>query len=586
MSSRGLVLSLSSLSGLLALAVQSIGERPARAESAAPGAASGYSHGCARKFDGTVWCWGANDSGQLGDGSTLDHAVPAPVTALGSSVAEVSVGDVFSCARRLDGTLWCWGSNVAGQLGNGSFDAALVPTQVASLGSAVAEVSAGDLFACARKIDGTLWCWGTGSLGNGAVTSSATPMQVLALGGPAAEVSTGDGVACARKTDGTLWCWGSNTFGVVGDGTTTDRPTPVMVAALGTDVTGVSVGDIFACAVKSDGSVWCWGTNDRGQLGDGTTTSHYLPMKVPSLYNVATVSANGRHACAVRRDGTLTCWGWNASGELGDGTTTDRSTPVAVSGLGSSVAEVSTGVNHNSCARLMAGSVWCWGGNGFGQVGDGTTVTRLAPVLVIPAPPPAVPAGGGALLAALAALLAAVSLRALRKRGSGAGRAAVAGAMLWLALTAGGLSVTVGGCATDPGAASGTVGDAVGSVSVALQLTPQFRITSVAYEITRGTYRTTGSLDVSQSSILSGTIGGLPVASGYTIALTASDVTNQLTCAGSAGFDVTAGTTTQAPVHMSCHVRPAGPAVPVPRAAIAMLALLLVAVGMRRLARS
>jgi alpha-tubulin suppressor-like RCC1 family protein len=578
-----------SFTGLLALVLPSIGGGLAHAESSGPRVGSGYSHGCARKFDGTLWCWGANDSGQLGDGTGVDHASPAPVMALGNGVVEVSVGDLFSCARRADSTLWCWGSNVSGQLGNGSFDNSLAPTQVSALGAAVAEVSAGDLFACARKLDGTVWCWGTGPLGNGAVTSSATPVQVAALGTAAAEVSTGDGAACARKTDGTLWCWGSNTFGVVGDGTTTDRLSPVQVTALGANVTGVSVGDIFACGVMSDGSVWCWGANDHGQLGDGTTTNHSLPMQVPTLHNVATVSADGRHACAHRRDGTLACWGWNAHGELGDGTTSDRSTPVAVSALGTSVAEVSAGINHNSCSVLADSSIWCWGGNEFGQVGDGTAVTRPAPVLIIAAAP-AVPAGGTWLVAALGGLLAAFSLRALRRRASGSGRRVAAGLILGTALA--GLVVTSSGCSmpnageegTGPGPAPGQ--DAVGSVSVALEAAPGLHINSVAYEITRGTFRKSGSLDVSQSTILAGTIGGLPAGSGYTIALSAADTTNQLSCAGSGGFNVTAGTTASVPVHMTCHlVKTPPPAVPIPGTATAVLALLLLAAGVRRLAR-
>jgi len=219
-----------------AVGAWALAPRAARAERSAPDVAVVFSHSCARLFDGSVRCWGANDSGQLGNGTASDSATPVPVPSLGTDVAEVSAGDLSTCARKTDGTLWCWGNNVSGQLGDGTTDSAFVPVQVASLGNQVAEVSAGDLFACARKTDGTLWCWGTGFIDGAASGSSLTPVPVAALGDTVAEVSTGDGAACARKTDGTVWCWGDNTFGIIGDGTTTTRPAPVPVAALGADV--------------------------------------------------------------------------------------------------------------------------------------------------------------------------------------------------------------------------------------------------------------------------------------------------------------------------------------------------------------
>jgi alpha-tubulin suppressor-like RCC1 family protein len=388
---------------------------PARAESSAPDVAVGYAHACARKADGTLWCWGANDSGQLGDGTITGRLAPARVTALGGGVAEVSAGDLFTCARKTDGTLWCWGGNAAGQLGNGTTDEGLVPAPVTALGDAVAEISAADLHACARKTDGTLWCWGAGLLGDGGSDGSLVPVQVAALGATVAEVSTGDGASCARKTDGTLWCWGDNTFGIVGDGTTDARPTPVPVTALGSDVAGVSAGDLFACARKADGTAWCWGTNDHGQLGDGTTASHFAPAQthLPRGSVVEALSVNGRHACALLAGSGLWCWGGNASGELGDGTTTDRPTPVPVTVPGGGVVEVAAGINHETCSAGADGSVFCWGENGDGQIGDGTTIDRSAPVRVLAGTTP-VPAAGPWGIALLAAGLATAAARRLR----------------------------------------------------------------------------------------------------------------------------------------------------------------------------
>jgi alpha-tubulin suppressor-like RCC1 family protein len=384
------------------------GAGPARGEGTPATLALGHSHTCAARA-GAVWCWGANDAGQLGDGTNTDRALPVPVTTLGNAVAEVAAGDLFSCARKSNGSVWCWGSNVAGQLGNGGGADSATPVAVTGLSYGVAQISAGDLFVCALKTDGTLWCWGGGGIfADGAAT--ATPVAVTALADGVAEISAGDGAACARKTDGTLWCWGSNTFGILGDGTDQDRPSPVPVTALGAQVAGVSLGDLFGCALKVDGTVWCWGTNDSGELGDGTNADHFSPAQVVGLgAGIREVSANGRHACARDAQGALRCWGANAQGELGDGTTADAPSPVAVVPPGDRAVEVATGINHTTCARLREGGVACWGGNSAGQLGDGTTVDRAAPTPVaLPPSASQVPAGRPVTSLALAlALLAA-----------------------------------------------------------------------------------------------------------------------------------------------------------------------------------
>jgi alpha-tubulin suppressor-like RCC1 family protein len=380
----------------------------ALAEGVPASVAAGFNHTCARRSNGTLWCWGSNDSGQLGLASLEDKLVPTQIVAFGGTVSQVAAGDLFTCAVRNDTTLWCWGNNVAGQLGDGSTDDALVPIRVTALGAGVVQVSAGDLFACARKSNGSLWCWGSGFLGAGGSDGSLVPVQVTSLGSVVAQVSTGDAAACARKTDGTLWCWGGNQFGAVGDGTTTDRTLPMQITALGATVADVSLGDLFGCARKSDGTAWCWGTNDKGELGDGTTTTHLAPVQVTALgTSVAEISASGRHACARKSDGTLWCWGGNIAGELGDGTLIDRPTPVQVSALGTALAEVSAGMNHDTCARTVEGRVWCWGVNGQGQLGDGTVTLRRTPVQALgPDAPTAVPATRWWSLLVLMALLA------------------------------------------------------------------------------------------------------------------------------------------------------------------------------------
>jgi alpha-tubulin suppressor-like RCC1 family protein len=393
--------------------------REALAERLPSTVSAGRTHSCAISSTGTLWCWGANGAGQLGDGTTNDSPVPVQVSQLGKAFTEVSVGDLFTCARTTDGSAYCWGSGAAGQLGNGGLNDSSIPVLVSIPGGGVAQLSAGDLFACALKTDGTLYCWGGGGfLGDGTGNASALPVQVTSLGNAVAEVSAGDTAACARKTDGTLWCWGSNTFGIVGDGTTDDRMTPVQVNNLGGAVAEVSVGDLFACARKVDNTLSCWGTNDQGQLGDGSNASHFAPAAVTSLGNtVASISANGRHTCARRTDASLWCWGWNASGELGDGTTASRPSPAQVTPFGAGASDVSAGGDHDTCAHQLDGSLWCWGSNVAGKLGDGTTTDRRSPVQVVSfGASAAVPATGIGSLAVLAGVLALLGLARGRSR--------------------------------------------------------------------------------------------------------------------------------------------------------------------------
>jgi len=191
--------------------------------------------------------------------------------------------------------------------------------------------------------------------------------------------SLGGHHTCVLKSDGTLWCWGNNGYGQLGDNTTTSRITPVQVVNL-TNVVSIATGNAHSCALKSDGTVWCWGYNYYGQLGDGTTTNRLTPVQVSGLTNVVSIALGYYHSCALKSDGTVWCWGYNGYGQLGDNTTTDRHTPVQVVNL-TNVVSIATG-NAHSCALKSDGTVWCWGRNGYGQLGDGTTTNRLTPVQV------------------------------------------------------------------------------------------------------------------------------------------------------------------------------------------------------------
>jgi alpha-tubulin suppressor-like RCC1 family protein len=344
----------------------------------------------ALKLDGSVWRWGVNPTGQLGDGTLTDAPEPIEFTSLGGGILEISPGAQDTFARTASGTVYAWGNNSNGQLGTPQATSAYAPVAASLLGTDIVQVSPGQFHTCALRTDGSLWCWGQndfGEVGDGTTTQRMSPVQVASLGQSVAEVSAGVYFTCARKIDGTLWCWGTNGNGRLGDGSGADQSTPVQVTALGNSAASiVATGYAYACAIDIDGAVWCWGWNVNGTLGDGTTTDRATPIKVAGLgAAVSKISLSEDHACAIEVDGSLWCWGNNYYAQLGDGTTTDRATPVEVTAVGSAVTDVTAGLNF-TCALKADASVWCWGSDANGMLGDGTSGQRSTPAPVLGCP--------------------------------------------------------------------------------------------------------------------------------------------------------------------------------------------------------
>jgi alpha-tubulin suppressor-like RCC1 family protein len=352
---------------------------------------TGTSHSCAVTTAHGVKCWGYNGWGQLGNGTTVDSAIPLDVVELGagSGAIAVSAGESHTCAVTSAGAVWCWGYNGSGELGNGTSASSNVPVQVSGLdaGSGAVAVSAGADHVCARTSAGVVWCWGynySGQLGDGTTTDSNVPVQVTGLiaASGAATISAGDYHSCAVTSTGVVKCWGDNRSGELGDGSTASSSVPVGVVGL-TGAQAVAAGGGYTCAVAPASGARCWGSNGYGQLGDGSITSSPVPVGVVGLgAGVSGVSAGSwRHSCAVTSGGVAQCWGSSIYGQLGDGGTTSSSVPVGVVGLGSGVAAVSAGGSH-SCALTTLGAVRCWGSNDSGQLGDGTATASAIPVAV------------------------------------------------------------------------------------------------------------------------------------------------------------------------------------------------------------
>jgi alpha-tubulin suppressor-like RCC1 family protein len=331
---------------------------------------------------GAVKCWGTNSDGNLGQsyGQTSYSAVPIAISALGTSVQAVSTGGGSSqaCAT-VGGGIKCWGRNDYGQLGNGTTSSSYIPVQVAGLTSGVLGVATGESFSCAL-LNGQVRCWGTNTNGQLGMPASqgATPPVTVTFSGNIQAIAAGASYACALVS-GSVWCWGANSHGQLGNNSTTDSYLPVQAVGLGSNVQAIAAGRSHTCAI-ANGSLSCWGYNSDGQVGDGTTTDRWAPVPVQGLSSGVEAVANGTyHTCAIVNGGAW-CWGMNLDGELGDNSTTARSSPVAVQGLGSGVQTMTAGYNH-SCALTSAGAK-CWGNNTYGELGSNSTASSLTPVSV------------------------------------------------------------------------------------------------------------------------------------------------------------------------------------------------------------
>ena len=347
-----------------------------------PQIAGGGYFSLALKTDGTVWAWGKNDYGQLGDGTTTNRSTPAQITGL-SDIIAISADNFHSLALKDDGTVWAWGKNDYGQLGDGTTSDSYTPVQVAGL-SGVTAITLGNYFNLALKSDGTVWAWGknnAGQLGNGTTSDSYTPVQVAGLSGVTG-IGAGDWHSLAVKGDGTAWAWGSNGNGILGDGTVVQRNTPVQVIGLN-GVIAVEGNICSSISLKNDGTVWTWGSNHNGALGDGTTINRHTPVQVIGLTDIVSISGCGSgFNTALKNNGTVFAWGYNVEGELGNGTTTNSCTPVQVSGL-SGVTTIAAATYLHTLALKDDGTVWAWGRGNYGGLGNGTTTDSSIPVQVI-----------------------------------------------------------------------------------------------------------------------------------------------------------------------------------------------------------
>jgi len=371
---------------------------------------------CALLADQSAWCWGSNSAGKLGIGPSPSLWTPTPVVGL-TDATMIRTAENSTCAVRQDKTAWCWGSGSYYKLGttttnNQNTPQQVVGNQVGTMLTGVDQIAPGQYSTCALREDGSVWCWGNnihGQLGIGSTSSKPRPQQVKGPGGVGfldQVVSIANAPKsrnpCALRSDGSAYCWGSNHDKQLGSAVSSNHSrVPARVGGsdgteLPAGVREIAPGTRFVCAWLLDDSVWCWGDRRLGVLGDGGPTSGNTatPVQVlgpgPSgvMSGVASIAAGDHHTCVVRTDGSLWCWGWNRSGALGDGTALDRSVPVQVVGFDAvghlgPVILASAGHEH-TCAILTDGAPTCWGRSSNGQLGyEADQSTSLIPHPVV-----------------------------------------------------------------------------------------------------------------------------------------------------------------------------------------------------------
>lgn len=305
--------------------------------------AIGYQAVAATKTDGTLWTWGNNGSpganqGQLGDNSQINRSSPVQIGAAGTWY-QPAFGTSFAACIRQDGTLWLWGYNYYGSLAQNNRTSRSSPVQIINAGNNWIQVSCGLRNALGLKSDGTLWSWGNNSFGglgiNTATTSLSSPVQVVGAATTWRRIASGYYHSAAIKSDGTLWCWGRNSYGQLGDNTTTNRSSPVQVVTLTSDWSQVQCGYNFTAAIKKDGSMWLWGQNSSGQLGDNTTISKSSPVQTLASTldwgKLINLSHRSSSTGAIKKDGSVYVWGANTfTGLLGTNDTANKSSPVQI----------------------------------------------------------------------------------------------------------------------------------------------------------------------------------------------------------------------------------------------------------------
>ena len=353
---------------------------------------------------GYLYYWGMNVNGSIPNQSSNYTQYNSPIV-IGSDTNWIAVSASLEggAGVKTDGTLWTWGKNTAGQLGDNTTINKSSPVQTVAGGTNWSQVSMtvaaqnNDSTVAAIKTDGTLWLWGenlAGSLGDNTTIKKSSPVQTVAGGSNWSKITTGTAVSGriavgAIKTDGTLWMWGWNNYSNLGTTSTGNKSSPTQTVSAGSNWAEISTGPHATAAIKTDGTLWVWGANYNGVFGTNNTIGtfpNFLSSPVQTVAagtNWSKVATGYDSVAAIKTDGTLWTWGRNNQGQLGNGNTTNQSSPAQINGGGTNWSQASMGLYYSSAAIKTDGTLWTWGDGEFGQIGDNSTLDRLSPVQTI-----------------------------------------------------------------------------------------------------------------------------------------------------------------------------------------------------------
>ena len=335
-----------------------------------------------------VYAWGIATNGRLGDNTLANKSSPISIYGNFTDWTQVSAGTAHSLGLRANGTAWAWGYNSLGRLGDGTTVSKTSPVSVSGGFTDWIQLSAGDAHSSGIRANGTAWGWGnngSGRLGDGTATSKSVPVSVVGGFVDWTQISAGGTHTLGVRANGTAWAWGINTNGRLGDNTIVAKSSPVSVVGGFTDWTQVSAGATHSLGLRANGTAWAWGVNTYGRLGDNSTTSRSSPVSVVGGFtDWIQLSAGYTHSFGLRANGTAWSWGPNLSGRLGNdsGLGGGRSSPGSI--LGGFTDWVQLAATRSGGLGIRAnGTAWAWGGNSYGQLGDGTIVDKSSPISVI-----------------------------------------------------------------------------------------------------------------------------------------------------------------------------------------------------------
>jgi alpha-tubulin suppressor-like RCC1 family protein len=333
--------------------------------------------------NGQLWAWGFNGEGRLGNGTITDFCSPVREFCSADNWRVVSGGRLHTAAIKNSGELWSWGRGADGRLGDGTNVAKCSPVREFCSATDWCQVSAGGYHAAAVKTSGQLWAWGSGNsgrLGDGSYISRCSPVREFCSATNWCQVSSGTTSTIAIKTSGEIWSWGGGSSGILGDGTSSGKCSPVREFCSATDWCQVSIGQTHVIAIKTSGQLWAWGSNTESRLGDGTETNSCSPIReFCSATDWCQASSGLYHSIAIKTSGQIWGWGRNTSGQLGDGTYMNKCSPVREICSATDWCQVSGGGNHSAAVKT-SNQIWAWGNNNCGRLGNGATINSCSPV--------------------------------------------------------------------------------------------------------------------------------------------------------------------------------------------------------------